>query len=275
MLEQMFLKHTTAIISGGASGLGAAAAKYIVNNGGRAIVGDLGHQLDAFHDSVMELKGFQEGRMKLCTMDVTKEEQIELALDEAANSFGEEINTCVACAGVAPGRKILSKSKNTSAEMRVHSLDEFSNTLQVNATGAFNLARLSAARIASRPIVNQAVNETRGVIVLTASIAAFEGQVGQIAYSASKGAVVGMILPMARDLASFNIRVMGIAPGLFRTPLMEGLPLKVQQELGASVPFPSRLGNPEEFAQLVGHIIQNNMLNGEVIRLDGALRMPP
>jgi len=189
----------------------------------------------------------------------------------AVTAYGEQVNAAVNCAGVAIARKTLSMSKDTGAT-RLHSLDEFEKTMDINVVGTFNVARLAAERISSRELME---NGTRGCIVSTASIAAYDGQVGQVAYSASKGAIVGMTLPLARDLAPYGIRVVTIAPGLFKTPLLAGLPEKVQEELGSSVPCPSRLGQPAEFGMLVGSILTNPMINGETIRLDGALRMPP
>lgn len=183
---------------------------------------------------------------------------------------------------MAPARKTLSAKRNdddgTIEVRRIHPLSEFSMALNVNAAGSFNLARLAADRMARRPLdpgASSGADSQRGCIVNTASIAAYEGQIGQVAYAASKGAIVGMTLPMARELAPLGIRVVTIAPGLFRTPLLDGLPEKVKNELGATVPYPSRLGEPSEFANLVGTILLTPYLNGEVIRLDGALRMPP
>lgn len=178
------------------------------------------------------------------------------------------------CAGIAPARKTLSVKANEdgTATHRLHSLEEFSKTINVNSVGSFNLARLASDRMAKRSADGDGL---RGCIVNTASVAAYDGQVGQVAYAASKGAVVGMTLPMARDLAPVGVRVMTIAPGLFMTPLLAGLPEKVHKQLVQNVPCPNRLGDPSEYAKLVGTIIQNPYLNGEVIRLDGALRMPP
>lgn len=193
--------------------------------------------------------------------------QIAAALDAAAASFGKAPSIVVNCAGIAPPAKVLGKKGP-------HSLELFSKVLTVNAVGSFNVARLAAERMAAAPTPLNADGE-KGVIINTASVAAFDGQVGQAAYAASKGAVVAMMLPMARELAKSGIRVVTIAPGVFLTPMVEGLPPKVQGELGAQVPFPSRLGRPDEYAALAAHIAENTMLNGEVIRLDGALRMPP
>jgi len=204
--------------------------------------------------------------------DVTSPEQVTRALDFGERVFGEYINAAICCAGIGLAKKTLSKKKGSDDLLNAHPLDAFSNVITVNLIGTFNLASLSAERIAKR---EPGKDGSRGCIINTASVAAFEGQRGQVAYAASKGGVVGLTLPMARDLAEYGIRVMTIAPGLFLTPLLEGLPTKVQQELGKSIPFPNRLGDPEEYGQLVLSILSNPMLNGEVIRLDGAVRMPP
>lgn len=264
-----YLSQITALVTGGTSGLGAATARHIVANGGRVLVADLPIQIECFQRMQLELD--HGGRLNFCEVDVTNERQIEEALNEASNMYGEEVNACVNCAGIATSRRILSKP-NTKDEVRLHSLKEFQKTIEVNTVGSFNVARLSAERIASR---NPNEDGMRGSIIFTASIAAFDGQIGQVAYSASKGAIIGMTLPLARDLAPLGIRVVSIAPGLFETPLLAGLPDTVRNELGASVPCPSRLGKPNEFGSLVGHILTNSMINGEYIRLDGALRMPP
>ena len=192
-----------------------------------------------------------------------------LALDAAAAAFGAPPSIVVNCAGVAPPSKVLGKKG-------VHTYEHFARLLLVNAGGSFNVCRLAAERLAAAPpLAGGPEAGERGVLINTASVAAFDGQVGQAAYAASKGAVVAMMLPMARELAKLGIRVVTIAPGVFLTPMVAGLPPKVQDELGAQVPFPSRLGQPDEYAALAQHIVENRMLNGEVIRLDGALRMPP
>jgi 3-hydroxyacyl-CoA dehydrogenase/3-hydroxy-2-methylbutyryl-CoA dehydrogenase len=197
-------------------------------------------------------------------VDVTSAEDVSAALDLCEKDFGP-VNTAVSCAGIAVASRTLSKKGP-------HSLEDFQKVLTVNTVGTFNVLRLTAERM-SKSAAD--AGGQRGVIVNTASVAAFDGQIGQVAYAASKAAIVGMTLPIARDLSKQGIRVMTIAPGLFKTPLLAGLPEKVQNELAATVPNPSRLGNPDEFAQLVQSIIENQMLNGEVIRLDGALRMAP
>mmetsp|Transcript_1113 Transcript_1113/g.2457 ORF Transcript_1113/g.2457 Transcript_1113/m.2457 type:complete len:284 (-) Transcript_1113:25-876(-) len=282
------LSNVVAIVSGGSSGLGGAAVKQIVRRGGRCIVADLPSSVDRFQNLLEQITaqpgtiGKVEDAVLFAETDVTRPDQISTALDLAEGKFGGPVNVAVSCAGIAPAKKTISlkKDADTGAVVtRVHPEDVFSQTLNVNVTGTFNLARLSAERMLSRPLRDGSDNSSgssmRGCIINTASISAYEGQKGQVAYSASKGAVVGMTLPMARDLAEYKIRVMTIAPGLFLTPLLEGLPPAVKDELGASVPCPSRLGDPDEFGQLVTNIITNPMLNGSVIRLDGALRMPP
>jgi len=282
------LKNVVGIVSGGASGLGAATVAEILRNGGRVVVADLASQ----HESFLKLatascadaavagdtmassspKQYDGPVLAFAETDVTDEDQVSAALDLAESQFGEPVNVSVSCAGIGTARKVLSRPKEDDVMPRVHSLNEFIKTLQVNAVGTFNVARLSAQRMALREPDGEGL---RGCIVNTASIAGFEGQCGQSAYAASKSAVIGMTLPMARDLAPYGIRVMSVAPGLFKTPLLDGLPEKVQAELGQMVPCPSRLGDPEEFGSLVVNILTNPMLNGETIRLDGALRMPP
>eukprot|EP00622_Pseudochattonella_farcimen_P002385 FR737302.1.p1 GENE.FR737302.1~~FR737302.1.p1 ORF type:complete len:225 (+),score=13.11 FR737302.1:28-675(+) len=211
---------------------------------------------------VKELGG--EGFAKYAVMDVTQPTDVSAALDLAQESFGA-VNCVVSCAGIAVAQRTLSRKGP-------HSLEDFSRVLHVNTTGTFNVLRLSAERMSAN---DADAHGQRGVIINTASIAAYDGQIGQVAYAASKAAIVGMTLPIARDLASTGIRVMTVAPGLFRTQLLAGLPDKVQNELAATVPNPKRLGEPEEFGHLVQCIVENRMLNGEVIRLDGALRMSP
>ncbi|KAL7546791.1 hypothetical protein ACHAWF_010128 [Thalassiosira exigua] len=264
-----------AIVSGGASGLGAATASYLARHGARVVVADLPKAQDQFLQ--LEASATDDdggGVLKFAAADVRSEDDVSFALDVAEEEFGEQVNVAVNCAGVAPARKTLSLKvgEDGSIAHRLHSLEEFSRTLDVNAVGSFNLARLASDRMARRPADGDGL---RGCIVNTASVAAYDGQVGQVAYAASKGAVVGMTLPMARDLAPLGIRVMTVAPGLFMTPLLAGLPEKVRKQLVQNVPCPPRLGDPSEYAKLVGSIIQNPYLNGEVIRLDGALRMPP
>ncbi|KAJ0411728.1 hypothetical protein ATCC90586_002112 [Pythium insidiosum] len=255
----MSLANRVALVTGSASGLGRAAATRFVKQGARVILCDL--------PTSDGLKVARElgPNCHFHPTDVTSEEDVTAALDLAESSFGQPVNVAVNCAGIALAIKTVSKKG-------AHQLFQFQQTINVNTVGSFNVARLAAERMAKSKGLDCG---ERGVIINTASIAAYEGQIGQVAYAASKGAIVGMTLPMARDLASYGIRVNTIAPGLFKTPLLAGLPEAVQQELGATVPFPSRLGNPDEYAQLAQAIIENKMINGEVIRIDGALRMPP
>ena len=253
----MNIEGSVAVITGGASGLGLATARRLAGEGARVVLVDLP---TAPGTQAAEQLG---AAATFAPADVTDETQVSAALDTAA-ALGP-IRIAVNCAGIGtPGRVISGKGA-------VLPLDAFARVVTVNLIGTFNMIRLAAERIAA----TDAVDGERGVIVNTASVAAFDGQVGQAAYSASKGGVVGMTLPIARDLADKQIRVMTIAPGLFKTPMLEGLPEEAQASLGAQVPHPSRLGDPGEYAALVEHIVRNPMLNGEVIRLDGAIRMAP
>jgi 3-hydroxyacyl-CoA dehydrogenase/3-hydroxy-2-methylbutyryl-CoA dehydrogenase len=295
------LRSVVAIVSGGASGLGAATANAIVRRGGRVLVADLPEASDNFfrlatatcaevhhvgelaegiacdyvphdHDKKSRKRGTHEGvLMAFSEVDVRNEVDILNALDKTESTFGEPVNVVVNCAGISPSVKTISKPMEHSIKMQVHSLEEFRHALEVNTIGTFNLSRLSAERMARRKPDTEGL---RGCIINTASIAAFEGQRGQVAYAASKGAITSMCLPLARDLAPcYGIRVCTIAPGIFKTPLLDGLSKKIQMELGKMVPCPNRLGHPDEFGRLAVSIIVNPMLNGEVIRLDGALRM--
>jgi NAD(P)-dependent dehydrogenase (short-subunit alcohol dehydrogenase family) len=252
----MRIEGTVALVTGGASGLGLATAGRLVKAGAKVVLLDLpsapGQQ------AVGELgpsASFAPG-------DVTSEQDVTAAFDTAA-ALGP-IRIVVNCAGIGTAGRVISRHG-------VLPLDAFARVVQVNLIGTFNVLRLGAERIAG----TEPIDGERGVIVNTASVAAFDGQIGQAAYSASKGGVVGMTLPVARDLADKLIRVMTIAPGLFQTPMLAGLPQEAQDSLGAQVPHPRRLGNPDEYAALVEHIVSNPMLNGEVIRLDGAIRMAP
>jgi len=255
----MKLDSVVAIVTGGASGLGEATVRTIVAGGGRAAILDR-------PSSPGEKLAAELGAKSVifAPADVTSEEEVKAAVDKAVAAFGK-VNVCVNCAGVGIAVRTLSKQG-------AHPLDMFHMVLKVNLLGTFNTLRLAAAAMATNEPNEE---KERGVIINTASIAAFDGQIGQAAYSASKGGVVGMTLPIARDLASLGIRVCTIAPGTFDTPMLALLPQEHRDALGAGIPFPSRLGRPAEFAALAKHIIENSMLNGETIRIDGALRMPP
>ena len=241
------------IVSGGASGLGAATARMLAEQGAKVVIADL--QTEAGTALANELGG----RFVRC--DVCSEADGD-AVVAAAQALGV-LRGLINCAGIAPAAKTVGKEG-------AHPLALFQKTLDINVIGTFNMARLAAAAMAQS---DAAAQNERGVIVNTASVAAYDGQIGQAAYAASKAAIVGMTLPMARDLARSGIRVMTIAPGIFETPMLLGMPQEVQDALGGMVPFPSRLGRPAEYAQLVQSIIENIMLNGETIRLDGAIRM--
>ena len=252
----MNIKDRVFLISGGASGLGAASARMIVENGGKVVLADMNR--DAGAALVAELGS----NALFVPTDVTDERACQSAIDATLAHFGA-LHGLACCAGVAPGEKVLGKEGP-------HGIQTFARALEINVVGTFNLIRLASV-VMSQSEPNE--EGERGTIIMTASVAAYDGQVGQAAYSASKAAVVGMTLPIARELARYGIRVMTIAPGIFETPMLLGLPSQVQESLGRSVPFPSRLGKPAEFALLVKAICENPMLNGEVIRLDGALRM--
>ena len=254
----MDLKGSTFVVTGGASGLGAATARMVVAGGGNVVVADLKEA------EGQALAGELGGAARFVRTDVTDEASAAAAVAAATTTFGG-LQGLVGCAGIVHAEKVVGKDAP-------HSLSGFARTVAVNLVGMFNMIRLAADAM-SRGAPN--AEGERGVIVSTASIAAFDGQMGQAAYAASKGGVVGMTLPIARDLARFGIRVVTIAPGIFETPMMAGLPPDVQQALGKMVPFPPRLGRPPEFASLVAEIVRNPMLNGEVIRLDGAIRMAP
>ena len=252
----MELKGVGAIVTGGASGLGGATASMLAAAGARVTILDLNEATGTAHARAI---GGQ-----FVKTNVTDEASVVAALDAAQQAHGVA-RVLVNCAGIASGARVVGK------ENKPHPLDVFRRTIEINLIGTFTVIANFAARLAAA----EPIGEERGVIVNTASIAAYDGQIGQAAYSASKGGVVGMTLPIARDLAQLKIRNVTIAPGVFLTPMMATLPPQVQESLGAAVPHPSRLGKPEEYAQLVGSIIANPMLNGEVIRLDGALRMAP
>jgi NAD(P)-dependent dehydrogenase (short-subunit alcohol dehydrogenase family) len=250
----MEITDSAALVTGGASGLGRATAERLAQSGARVVIADLSA---SDGKSVAQRLG-----ATFVATDVTDEQQVQAAVDAASELGTLRIN--VNCAGIGSAAK-------TMGRQGPFPLDDFAKVVQVNLVGTFNTIRLAAARMAEAA----AVGEERGVIVNTASIAAYEGQIGQAAYSASKGGVVGLTLPVARDLAALRIRVVTIAPGLFETPLLGSLPHEAREALGAQVPHPARLGHPSEYADLALHVVQNPMLNGEVIRLDGAIRMPP
>ncbi len=250
-------ENTVAIVSGGASGLGAAAANALAEAGAKLVILDM-------NDTAGTARAEALGG-KFIKTDVSDPISVAAAMEAVKATFGTA-HIAVNCAGIAPAAKTVSKGA-------AHDPKSFIATINVNLIGTFNVASQAAAMMAENEAFD--ADGSRGVIVNTASVAAYEGQVGQVAYAASKGGVVGMTLPMARDLAQLGIRVCAVAPGLFKTPMLEGLPQEVQDCLGAQVPFPSRLGGPSEYAQLVCHIVENQMLNGEVIRLDGAIRMTP
>lgn len=254
----MQIEDSVFIVTGGASGLGAGTARNLVRLGGKVVVADLNEV--AGQALIKELGP----SLRFVRADVTAEADAKAAVAAAVEGFGG-VHGLVNCAGIAIGEKVLGKDGP-------HALASFARCLNINVVGSFNFIRLAAEQMA-RQQPDQ--NGERGVIVNTASIAAYDGQIGQAAYAASKSAVVGMTLPIARELARSGIRCVTIAPGLFETPMMAGLPQDVQDSLGRSVPFPSRLGRATEYAALVQHIVENPMLNGETIRLDGALRMAP
>jgi NAD(P)-dependent dehydrogenase (short-subunit alcohol dehydrogenase family) len=249
-------KGIAAIVTGGGSGLGAASAQRLASEGARVTIFDLNEGAGRAHAEKIGGKFIQ--------VDVTSLANVTEAVAAAEREHGVA-RVLVNCAGIAFGAKTVGK------EFAPHPLDQFRKVIEVNLIGTFNVITQFAVRAARA----DALGEERGVIINTASIAAFDGQMGQAAYAASKGGVAGMTLPIARDLAQYGIRIATIAPGIFHTPMMAGLPQNVQDSLGKQVPFPSRLGKPEEYAMMVHSIVINPMLNGGVIRLDGAFRMPP
>ncbi|MCO4253349.1 3-hydroxyacyl-CoA dehydrogenase [Pseudarthrobacter raffinosi] len=252
----MQIADKVALVTGGASGLGLATVRQLVDKGAGVVIVDL----PGSNGEVVAKE--LNGRVRFAPTDVTREEEVQAAVDACTELGGLDI--VVNCAGIGSGRRVVGKSGPFP-------LNEFERVIQINLIGTFNVIRLAAARMLEQP----ADGEERGVIINTASVAAFDGQIGQAAYSASKAGIAGMTLPIARDLAEHKVRVNTIAPGLFLTPLFESLPAESISSLGAQVPHPSRLGRPEEYASLVVHIVENPMLNGETIRLDGAIRMAP
>jgi NAD(P)-dependent dehydrogenase (short-subunit alcohol dehydrogenase family) len=252
------IEKSVFLITGAGSGLGTAVARMVVSGGGKALLLDVNAQAGkALADELGAAALF-------CRTDVTDEQDGIAAVQTALETFGR-VDVLVNCAGIAPAEKIVGRDGP-------HGLESFSRTVTINLVGTFNMLRLAADAMSKQAPHPEG---ERGVIVNTASVSAFEGQIGQAAYAASKGGVAALTLPAARELARHGIRVLAIAPGIFETPMMAAMPQEVQDALGASVPFPSRLGRPSEYAALVRHIVENQMLNGEVIRLDGALRMPP
>ena len=252
----MQIKDSVFLIPGGASGLGAATAKTLVAAGGKVMIADLNREAGEKFVAAMGPAA------RFVVADVTSEEQVQQAVDTAVKTFGA-LHGLMNCAGIAPGERVVGRNGP-------HKLETFSRVININLVGSFNALRLAANAMAANTPNSDG---ERGVIINTASVAAFEGQVGQAAYSASKGAIVAMALPIARELAKLGIRVMTIAPGIFDTPMLQGMSAEIRASLGAQVPFPSRLGEPEEYARLAAFIIENPMLNAEVIRLDGAIRM--
>jgi len=253
----MHVENHTFLVTGGASGLGGATARRLCDRGGNAILVDVNPKLGQKTEAELGQKAL------FCQADVSSEQEVSQAIAQGMERFGA-IHGAINCAGIVPVAKMLDRDGDP------HDLGLFNKGIAVNLIGTFNVNRLAVAEM-----VKNTPNEDgeRGIIINTASVAAFDGQIGQISYAASKGGIVGMTLPMAREMARHGIRVMTLAPGIFDTPMMAGLPEAARQSLGEQVPFPSRLGKPEEYALMVNQIIDNPMLNGEVIRLDGAIRM--
>jgi NAD(P)-dependent dehydrogenase (short-subunit alcohol dehydrogenase family) len=254
----MQIQNKTFLVTGGASGLGRAVAELVVSQGGSVVV------LDVNKDAGEQIEKSLGARARFAQADVTNEQEVGAAVGLARDELGG-LHGVVNAAGIGPAAKVLGKNGP-------HALELFERTIRVNLVGTFNVIRLAAAAMVQNA---PEANGERGVIVNTASIAAFDGQIGQPAYAASKAGIVGLTLPVARELAASGIRVVTIAPGIFDTPLLAALPEAARVSLGQQVPFPPRLGRPVEYANLVRHVIENEMLNGEVIRLDGALRMAP
>ena len=257
----MIIDGQVALVTGGGSGLGEAVAHELARQGARVAV------LDVNADGAQRVAdAIGAGRALACRCDITDSASVTAALDATEAAFGSAPRIVMNIAGIGTAKRVIQKDGSPAP------LEDFERVIRVNLIGTYNVIRLAAARIAK---LAPLADDERGVLLCTASVAAFDGQVGQEAYSASKGGIVGMTLPLARDLAQWGVRVVTVAPGLFLTPLMAQLPPEVQQSLGASIPFPKRLGQPQEFAALAAHVVTNTHLNGEVIRLDGALRMAP
>ncbi|MEN1924762.1 SDR family NAD(P)-dependent oxidoreductase [Luteimonas qiangzhengi] len=255
----MQLSDIRAIVTGGVSGLGLAVTEHLVANGARVVMFDVNDGKGA-----TAVSSLGEDKVRYVRTDVTSEEGVVASVD-TAKAFLGGLDVLVNCAGIIGAARVLGRNGAMP-------LSTFSSTVMVNLVGSFNVAKAAAAVMQHN---EPGEDGERGVIINTASVAAYEGQIGQAAYSASKGGVVGMTLPMARELARFGIRVNTVAPGIFHTPMVDGMPEEVQQSLGASIPFPSRLGRSQEFADLVGYILGNRYINGETIRLDGAVRLAP
>jgi NAD(P)-dependent dehydrogenase (short-subunit alcohol dehydrogenase family) len=254
----MRVEGSTFLITGGASGLGAGTARLLVQAGANVVLGDMNALAGAGFAAELG------GRARFAPIDVTDESQVQAAVDLARQSFGR-LDGAINCAGIVLGDRVLGRSGP-------HRLESFRRVIEVNLIGTFNTIRLAAAAMAANP---PGESGERGVIVNTASVAAFDGQIGQAAYAASKGAVASMTLPLARELARSGIRVVTIAPGIFDTAMVGGFDAQLKSSLAAQIPFPARLGRPDEYAALVRHIVENQMLNGATIRLDGAIRMAP
>ena len=248
----MQIQNSVFLVAGGGSGLGAATAKMLVDAGGKVVVADLNEGG----------AGKLGANARFIRTDVTDEAQTQAAVDLCVSAFGA-VHGAINCAGIAPGERVVGRNGP-------HALASFERAVRINLVGTFNVIRLAAAKMSVQPPL---ASGERGVIVNTSSVASMDGQIGQAAYAASKAGVNGMTLPIARELAKFGIRVMTIAPGIFDTPMLQGMSEEVRTSLGQQVPFPPRLGRPDEYAALVRHIIENEVLNGEVIRLDGAIRM--
>ena len=253
----MELSGKTFLISGGSSGLGAACVREFAGAGANVVICDIG-------DHGAQLANDLGQNVRFAKTDVTSDEQVQAAVDVALRAFGA-VHGAINCAGIATAERVLGKEGPQP-------LAHFTKVVSVNLIGTFNMIRLTSAAMMQRTPVE---GEDRGVIVNTASVAAYDGQIGQAAYAASKGGVVGLTLPIAREFAQHHIRVMTIAPGIFDTPMLAGLPEAARESLGKQTPFPARLGRPDEYAKLARHIVENQMLNGEVIRLDGAIRLAP
>jgi len=254
----MQLNEVKALITGGVSGLGLAVARKVVTGGGQAVLLDINDEAGAAAEAELG------GAVTYVRTDVTSEEGVTDAIKLAVDHMGL-VNAAVNCAGIIGAGRVLGREAPMA-------LDFFSKVIQVNLVGSFNIIKAAGAAMESNP---PGQDGERGVIISTASVAAYDGQIGQAAYSASKAGIVGMTLPVAREYARIGVRVNAVAPGIFWTPMVDGMPEHIQESLSASIPFPSRLGKPEEYAELVAHIMENGYLNGETIRLDGAVRLAP